>query len=101
MKYVLKEKVLLEVLKEAVEQLNYTVGDIDNVTRNCLIREIKLVITIANKTGNATIRDDVFPIGVYASTVSGYRRAVTVETVTRLVEELQLAVDALEFPLNY
>ena len=101
MRYVLKEKVLLGVLKEAVAQLNYTVGDIDNVTRNCLMREVKLAIIIANETGNTTIRDDVFGIGTYAETVSGFYSTINVGTATRLVEELQLAVDALEFPLNY
>lgn len=101
MRYVLKEKVLLEVLKEAVEQLRYTVADIDNVSKNCLMRETKLAISIANRTGDATIQEEVIPIGRYAETVSGFWGTVNVGTATRLVEELQLAVDELEFPLNY
>lgn len=101
MRYVLKEKVLLEVLEEAVEQLRYTVTDIDNVTYNCLIREVKVALTIANKMGDARINDDIYPIGTYVSTVSGYWHTVNADTVARLVDELDLAVNQLKFPLNY
>lgn len=96
MRYQLKEKVLLEVLKEAVIQLNYSVGDIDNMTRNSLMREAHLVISIANKTGNAIIGNDVFGIGTYAETVSCFWSTFDAKTATKLVEELELAVDALE-----
>lgn len=101
MRYILKEKVLLEVLKEAVEQLRYTVADIDNITYNCLIREVKLVLTIASKTGNVRIKDDIYPIGTYASTVSGYWHTVNIDTVARLVDELDLAVNQLNIEYKW
>lgn len=96
MRYILKERVLFEVFKKQVKNLADCVDDMYNIPTNHLIREVSMVTIVANIVGVVVIRENIVPIGNHCKTVSGFNKSIDTETANKLVDELELAVDALE-----